>query len=121
MRAKGVDVWRDEEGSQCVPAMSGSTDDCMAAAIEHSHTIIVCVSRAYKASANCRMEAKYANDMHKRGKVQLVFVMMEREYTTRSSPEYVDGWLGLMISDQLWHGMWAGDQVSAVAAGNPGF
>ena len=116
LRAKGVDVWRDEEGSQCVPAMSGSTDDCMAAAIEHSHTIVVCVSRAYKASANCRMEAKYANDMHKRGKVQLVFVMMEREYTTRSSPEYVDGWLGLMISDQLWHGMWAGDQVAAVAA-----
>ncbi len=116
LRAKGVDVWRDEEGSQCVPAMSGSTDDCMAAAIEHSHTIIVCVSRAYKASANCRMEAKYANDMNKRGKVQLVFVMMEQDYTTRSSPEYVDGWLGLMISDQLWHGMWAGDQVAAAAS-----
>jgi hypothetical protein len=116
LRAKGVDVWRDEEGSQCVPAMSGSTDDCMAAAIEHSHTIIVCVSRAYKASANCRMEAKYANDMHKRGKVNLVFAMMEQDYTTRSSPEYVDGWLGLMVGDQLWHGMWAHDQVAAVAA-----
>ncbi len=88
LKAKGVDVWRDEEGSQCLPAMSGSTDDCMAAAIERSHTIIVCVSRAYKASANCRMEAKYANDMHKRGKVNLVFAMMEQDYTTRSSPEY---------------------------------
>jgi hypothetical protein len=86
-----------------VSAMSGNTDDCMTAAIEHSHTIIESVSRAYKASANCRMEAKYANDMLKCGKVQLVFVMMEREYTTRSSPEYVDGWLGMMISDQLWH------------------
>ena len=116
LRAKGVDVWRDEEGSQCVPAMSGSTDDCMAAAIEHSHTIVVCVSRAYKASANCRMEAKYANDMHKRGKVKLVFVMMDQAYTTRSSPEYVDGWLGLMIGDQLWHAMWSADQVAAVAA-----
>jgi hypothetical protein len=116
LRAKGADVWRDEEGSQCVPAMSGSTDDCMAAAVEQSHTIIVCVSRAYKASANCRMEAKYANDMHKRGKVKLVFVMMEEDYTTRSSPEYVDGWLGLMIGDQLWHGMWADNQVAAVAA-----
>jgi hypothetical protein len=96
--------------------MSGSTDDCMAAAIEHSHTIIVCVSRAYKASANCRMEAKYANDMHKRGKVNLVFAMVEQDYTTRSSPEYVDGWLGLMVGDQLWHGMWAHDQVAVVAA-----
>jgi hypothetical protein len=116
LRSKGVDVWRDEEGSQCVPAMSGSTDDCMADAIEHSHTIIICVSPAYKASANCRMEAKYANDMHKRGKVKLVFVMMEQGYTTRSSPEYVDGWLGLMIGDNLWHAMWAGDHVAAVAA-----
>ncbi len=116
LRAKGVDVWRDEEGSQCVPAMSGSTDDCMADAIEHSHTIIICVSPAYKASANCRMEAKYANDMHKRGKVKLVFIMMEQDYTTRSSPEYVDGWLGLMIGDHLWHAMWAQDQVTAVAA-----
>ena len=116
LKAKSVDVWRDEEGSQCLPAMSGSTDDCMAAAIEHSHTIIVCVSRAYKASANCRMEAKYANDMHKRGKVNLVFAMMEQDYTTRSSPEYVDGWLGLMIGDHLWHAMWAQDQVAAVTA-----
>jgi hypothetical protein len=62
------------------------------------------------------MEAKYANDMHKRGRVKLVFVMMEQGYTTRSSPEYVDGWLGLMIGDHLWHAMWAGDQVAAVAA-----
>jgi hypothetical protein len=116
LRVKGVDVWRDEEGSLCVPAMSGSTDDCMASAIEHSHSIIICVSPAYKASANCRMEAKYANDMHKRGKVKLVFVMMEQGYTTRSSPEYVDGWLGLMIGDHLWHAMWAGDHVAAVAA-----
>jgi hypothetical protein len=97
LRAKGVDVWRDEEGSQCVPAMSGSTDDCMAAAVEHSHTIIVCVSRAYKASANCRMEAKYANDMHKRGKVNLVFAMMEQDYTTRSSPEYAPTFLQYKI------------------------
>ena len=97
LRAKGVDVWRDEEGSQCVPAMSGSTDDCMAAAIERSHTIIVCVSRAYKASANCRMEAKYANDMHKRGKVNLVFAMMEQDYTTRSSPEYAPTFLQYKI------------------------
>ncbi len=116
LKAKGVDVWRDEEGSQCVPAMIGSTGDCMASAIEHSHTIIICVSRAYKSSANCRMEANYAKGMQKRGKVQLVFVMMEQDYTTSSSPEYVDGWLGLMMGDELWHGMWAEHQVAAVAA-----
>jgi hypothetical protein len=85
LRAKGVDVWRDEEGSQCVPAMNSSTDDCMATAVECSHTIIVCVSRAYKASANCKMKAKYANDMHKRGRVELVFVWTTPSAARRST------------------------------------
>jgi hypothetical protein len=42
--------------------------------------------------------------------------MIEQDYTTRSSSEYVDGWLGLKVGDQLWHGMWTHDQVAAVAA-----
>jgi hypothetical protein len=54
------------------------------------------------------MQAKYANGMHTRCRVKPVFVMMNRAYTTRSSPEYVDGWLG------LWHALWAGDLVAAV-------
>ena len=48
LRSLGYDVWRDEEGSEIVPSMSGDTDERMAQAIESSHTVIVCVSPQYK-------------------------------------------------------------------------
>ena len=48
LRGLGFDVWRDEEGSEIVPSMSGDTDERMAQAIESSHTVIVCVSPQYK-------------------------------------------------------------------------
>jgi hypothetical protein len=38
------------------------------------------------------MEAKYANDRFKKGKLKLIYVMMNEKYHTRSSPESVDGW-----------------------------
>ena len=41
--------------------MQGSTDECMATAIEASHTVIICVSKQYKSSANCRLECSYAH------------------------------------------------------------
>ena len=50
LRSLGYDVWRDEEGSEIVPSMSGDTDERMAQAIESSHTVIVCVSPQYKVS-----------------------------------------------------------------------
>ena len=34
-------------------------DDAMAEAIEQSSAVIVCISPAYKRSANCRMEGKW--------------------------------------------------------------
>jgi hypothetical protein len=59
LRKLGLDVWRDEEGSSILPAMCGATDDAMAEAIEQSSAVIVCISPAYKRSANCRMEGKW--------------------------------------------------------------
>ena len=101
----GYDVWRDETGSSILGGMSGSTDEVMAEAIETSAAIIVCVSSPYKESANCRMEGKYAAARAKKGKVQLVFVMMDSEYTTVSENS-VNGWLGFMIGDALWYPLW---------------
>lgn len=85
-------------GSGVIPAMSGATDDRMAEAIEASDVVIICISRQYKESANCRQEAKYANDLFKRGKLHIVYVMMDQNYHTRSSPDSVNGWLGIMVS-----------------------
>ena len=47
--------------------MSGSIQDRMAEAIECSHTVIICVSREYKVSANCRLEANYAYQRQQKG------------------------------------------------------
>ncbi len=99
----GYDVWRDEVGSTCVPAMSGAVDDRMAEAIEASYAVIICVSPQYKESANCQMEAKYCNALHKKKKLNLHYVMMDTDYHTNSDPVCVDGWLAFMIGDALWY------------------
>ena len=69
LRAAGLDVWRDEEGSNILSEMKGATDERMAEAIELSHTVIICVSSNYKTSANCRQEGKYTNALYKRNKL----------------------------------------------------
>jgi hypothetical protein len=61
------------------------------------------------------MEAKYANQMSKKGKLKLVFVMMESNYTTVSTPDCCDGWLGIMLGDQLWYPLWDENQVESTA------
>ena len=63
----GFDVWQDINGSKLVKPMQGSTDECMATAIEASHTVIICVSKQYKSSANCRLECSYAHRRFKQG------------------------------------------------------
>ena len=115
LRSMGIDLWRDEDGSSILPKMAGATDERMAEAVEMSHTVIICVSSQYKSSANCRQEGKYANAFYKRGKLSIIYVMMDANYTTVSSPNYVDGWLGIMVGDNLWYPMWDHEHVSTTA------
>ncbi len=107
----GYDVWRDEIGSSLVPPMGNSTEETMALAIEKACVVVIFISKEYKASANCRLEATYAQQRKKKGKVKILFVMMQEEYTTVSKDEEVDGWLGIMIGDQLWYAMWKEEMV----------
>merc|ERR1719235_1024298 len=91
LRKEGYEVWRDEEGSAYVPPMGqGGVDEIMAMAVEKAALVVVCVSKAYKESANCRMEGQYANRERKHGNVELAFVMMDVDYTTVSG-QRVDG------------------------------
>eukprot|EP01042_Synura_sphagnicola_P001817 gene1817-2132_t len=112
----GYDVWRDETGSSLVAPMSGGTDERMAEAVEASSAIVVCVSRPYKERPNCRMEAKYANQLLKKGRLRILFVMMQMDYTTVSEPECCDGWLGIMIGDALWYPLWDESAVQTTAS-----
>lgn len=107
LRQLGYDVWRDEEGSSIVGPMSGDTDDVMADAIQHAEAVIICVSPQYKESINCRSEAKYCKARQFQTKnLELIYVMMNENYHTRSEPFCVDGWLGFMIGTELWFPLW---------------
>ena len=58
------------------------------------------------------MEANYSNQRFKKGKVKLIYLMMQQEYTTVSEPESVDGYLGVMVGDSLWYPLWNESAVS---------
>jgi hypothetical protein len=118
LRELGYDVWRDEEGSSIVHTMSGDIVETMADAIQHAHTVVICVSAQYKDSANCRAEAKYAHARSNQTKdsVKLIYVMMDEQYHTRSSPRQVDGWLGFMVGTEMWYPLWDANQVDRTAS-----
>mmetsp|Transcript_11283 Transcript_11283/g.12169 ORF Transcript_11283/g.12169 Transcript_11283/m.12169 type:complete len:734 (+) Transcript_11283:56-2257(+) len=115
LRQMGYDVWRDEDGSSLVPPMSGDIVETMAEAIQHSYMVVICVSRQYKDSTNCRAEAKYARARQQSHDLKICYVMMDQKYTTVSAPTVVDGWLGFMVGTELWYPMWDGSQVDTAA------
>ena len=85
LQASGYRVWMDLE------QMKGSTLDAMAEAVENASVVLVCVSRRYKESQNCRSEATYAYDLKK----DIIPLMMERNYKG-------DGWLGIIVTGKMW-------------------
>ena len=92
-------VWLDDYGSPLVTKMMGSSNEKMAEAVEKSEFVMMLVSPQYFQSAACQNEAEYA----KQKKKKLVFIMLDPNYTTVSSPSSVSGWLGLMIGAQIWY------------------
>jgi hypothetical protein len=65
----------------------------MASAVEDAAVLVYGISRAYKESANCRLEAQYAYQREK----EMVPLMMEEGYRA-------DGWLGMLLGTRLWYG-----------------
>jgi len=89
LQGRGYLVWVDTE------QMKGATVDTMALAVEGSAVVLIGVSRSYKESSNCRMEAQYALQKKK----ALVPLMMVEGYEA-------DGWLGLLLGTSLWYGFY---------------
>ena len=109
----GFDVWRDEDGSSVCGKMAGATDEKMAEAVSMSHTVVVCVSRPYPDRPNCKQEAEYARSLEKDGKLNMVYVMMQEEFTTVSKPDSVQGWLRMYMGSKLWYPLWDAGQVQS--------
>ena len=85
LQASGYRVWMDLE------QMGGSTLEAMAKAVENASVVLVCVSRQYKESPNCRSEAEYAYQLRK----DIIPLMMQQNYKP-------DGWLGMIVGTKLW-------------------
>ena len=113
----GYDVWRDEDGSALLSPLRGSTIEHMAQAVELASVVVVCVSRQYKESANCRMEAMYAHQRQLKKKLEIIYIMTQEHYTTQSSVETCDGWLGIMVAEQLWYPLYSSEMVVTAAKG----
>jgi hypothetical protein len=86
---RGYSMWIDVE------QMKGSTVDAMSLAVEDAEVVLIGVSRAYKESTNCRLEAQYAMQRE----VDTVPLMLVEGYQA-------DGWLGMLIGTRLWYGFY---------------
>jgi hypothetical protein len=86
---RGYRVWIDIE------QMRGSTVESMAAAVETAEVMLIGVSREYKESTNCRLEAQYAMQRE----VPTVPLMLTEGYRA-------DGWLGMLIGTRMWYGFY---------------
>jgi hypothetical protein len=98
LQAHGYLVWVDTE------QMKGATVDTMALAVESSVLLLLGMSRQYKESSNCRMEAQYALQKKK----PLIPLKLVQGYEA-------DGWLGLMLGTAMWYGFY-GETLSSDSA-----
>ncbi|XP_072035924.1 uncharacterized protein [Amphiura filiformis] len=85
LKASGYNVWMD------VDKMEGNILVAMANAVEKADVILLCVSRAYKGSANCQTEANYSYGLKK----PMIPLLVEADYKA-------DGWLGALIAMKLY-------------------
>lgn len=88
LRANGYEVWIDIEHIK-----EGSTVSQMANAVDNASHMVYGVSKEYKESANCRLEALYA---HQAG------IPMTPLMLTPPSIYRPNGWLGMLLGDTLW-------------------
>ncbi|KAK6186797.1 hypothetical protein SNE40_006068 [Patella caerulea] len=86
LRRHGYKVWMD------IDDMEGSTLQAMAEAIEQAEVVLICMSRKYKDSPNCRAEGEYAHQRRKK----IIPLILERNYQP-------DGWLGLILGAKLFY------------------
>ena len=98
LKARDYAVWIDVE------KMQGSTVEAMSAAVEDCAVMCYGISKAYKESTNCRMEAQYAFQQQK----DMVPLMAVDGYRP-------NGWLGMLLGVRLWYGFYGSVLASEAA------
>jgi len=100
LKKEGFKVWLDLDD------MTGSTLESMANAVESSSIVLVCMSRKYKESANCRLEGEYA---FRKRKI-IIPLMMQSKWEP-------DGWLGAILGTKLYFRFTSPDQFQSSITG----
>ncbi|PAA83434.1 hypothetical protein BOX15_Mlig005761g4 [Macrostomum lignano] len=80
-----VDIWVDFKDMK-----SGSVYQAMANGIEGSSVVLMCITRLYNESNNCRLEVEYAHECGKK----LIPLLLEPKYRP-------NGWLGFLTRAEL--------------------
>jgi len=86
LRHAGYKIWLD------IDDMQGSTLEAMANAVEGAVVVLICMTKKYKESPNCRSEAEYTNKLRK----TFIPLILDPNYKP-------DGWLGLMLGEKLYY------------------
>ncbi|XP_059140092.1 uncharacterized protein LOC131928166 [Physella acuta] len=86
LKAAGYRTWMD------IYDIKGSTLDAMAKAVESSDVVLICMSKKYMDSTNCRLEAEYAANLHK----PIIPLLMEHSYKP-------SGWLGILLGSKMFY------------------
>lgn len=106
LRDLGYEVYRNEVGSALVgPINSSNITERMPEAVDASHTIIVCVSPAYKEDVNCLAEAKYIMQRLHQCDLKVIFLMLDPKFTTTSKRK-IDGWLSFFVGAEIGYPLW---------------
>ena len=103
-----VEVWTSCTGSKYVPSLLSdhpSTGDRAMEAMDMSSLILIFVSREYRESASCRMEATYAAKLAEMKYSKVLFITIQSHYTTISHPLSIDGWLSKLLGAQTWYSL----------------
>ncbi|XP_072016277.1 uncharacterized protein [Amphiura filiformis] len=86
LKEAGYNVWMD------INHMVGDTLACMADAVENADAILMCVSKRYQNSRNCKKEAEYAFQKDK----VIIPLKVEKDFQPT-------GWLGLLMGTALYY------------------
>jgi hypothetical protein len=84
--------------------MKGSTMDAMSEAVDAAEVMLFGVSKEYKESGNCRLEAQYA---HQKG-VDMIPLVMTKSYNA-------NGWLGLILGSKLYYSFYDAPDLDETA------
>ena len=104
MLIEKYDVWMDKRGSSTLPFATGNGFDRALhfQAVELSEFMIVLVSKKYGRCENCEQVAKHAFQIKNTLKeLQVMYVMTDEDLTV--FPEYVSGWLGILLGDDKYY------------------